>query len=590
MPKKEENQAGFKDVISIYLKHVMKYKWHVFIATLLSSLSISANSLTPMIIGELFDILESTSVSNRSWNIFLNVILLFIALRVVVPITWRVGDYFNVRFQAKVMNDLENLAFTNILKHSYSFFTDTFSGSLVKKVGRFVRAFEKMADEITFRFWPVIVIILFTGFNFYFSHPSLLIVLLTWLIFYFIFSYFAAIYVVKLDIETNRLESKLGGSLSDMISNIVNIKLFSGEQEAQGLYKSISTKRSNALTKAWDGRDNIYLIQIISTSILEITLIVVSLDLWLKGILSLGDIAKVQSYIILLLGNIYGISRSIKHFMDAYADGKEMVDIIKTPIEVTDSPNADILNVTIGEIKFNQVTFGFSNEKILNQFNLEIAPKEKIALVGPSGAGKSTIVKLLLRYFDVKSGAITIDGQNIKNVTQHSLHRSISVVPQESILFHRSLMENIRYSQPSATDEQVIEAAKKAYCHDFIEKLPKGYNTLVGERGIKLSGGERQRVALARAILMNAPILIMDEATSALDSESEMLIQRALDEVMRNKTVITIAHRLSTVMKMDRIIVIDNGKIIEQGSHNELLKNRGSYKKLWNIQVDSFKD
>ena len=225
---------------------------------------------------------------------------------------------------------------------------------------------------------------------------------------------------------------------------------------------------------------------------------------------------------------------------------------------------------------------------MLHDFTLTIEGGQKVALVGPSGAGKSTITKLLLRLFDVKGGSIEVDGQNITKVTQDSLREAISFVPQEPILFHRTLMENIRYGRLDATNEEVLEAAKKAHCHEFISSLPQGYETFVGERGVKLSGGERQRVAIARAILKNSPILVLDEATSSLDSESESLIQDALNVLMEGKTVIVIAHRLSTIMKMDRIIVLQNGAIVADGTHNELLADGGLYQKLWSIQAGGF--
>jgi ATP-binding cassette subfamily B protein len=235
------------------------------------------------------------------------------------------------------------------------------------------------------------------------------------------------------------------------------------------------------------------------------------------------------------------------------------------------------------------VSFNFHKDTpVLKEFNLTIAGGEKIALVGPSGAGKTTVTKLLLRLYDVKGGGIKIDGQNIADVTQDSLRDAIAFVPQEPILFHRSLMENIRYGRRGASDAEVIEAAKKAHCHEFIDKLPQKYDTLVGERGIKLSGGERQRVAIARAILKNAPILVLDEATSSLDSESESLIQDALELLMHGKTVLVIAHRLSTIMKMDRIVVMENGSIVATGTHLELVNQHGLYQKLWSIQAGGF--
>jgi ABC-type multidrug transport system fused ATPase/permease subunit len=266
-----------------------------------------------------------------------------------------------------------------------------------------------------------------------------------------------------------------------------------------------------------------------------------------------------------------------------------MVDTMETPLEIKDKKSAKKLKVKDGELWFDDVQFSFNdNTEVLRNFNLTIAPGEKIALVGPSGAGKTTVTKLLLRLYDVKKGGIHIDKQNIASVTQDSLREAIGFVPQEPILFHRSLMENIRYGRRDASDKEVVEAAKKAHCHEFIDKLPQKYETFVGERGVKLSGGERQRVAIARVILKNAPILVLDEATSSLDSESEALIQDALEVLMQGKTVVVIAHRLSTIMKMDRIVVMQAGSIVAQGTHLELINRRGLYQKLWSIQAGGF--
>jgi len=284
------------------------------------------------------------------------------------------------------------------------------------------------------------------------------------------------------------------------------------------------------------------------------------------------------------------LGRVIRTVYESFADAKEMVEILETPYEIQDGDDAKKLQVDKGGIVVDSVGFSFNKtRKVLKGINITIQPGEKVALIGPSGAGKSTLVKLLMRLYDIQEGEILIDNQPIHKVTQKSLRDSISLVPQDTILFHRPIAENIRYGKRNATDEEVKRAAKLAHCEEFIKNFPEGYKTYVGERGVKLSGGERQRVAIARAILKDAPVLILDEATSSLDSHSEMLIQDALEKLMKGKTTIVIAHRLSTIQKMDRIIVIDNGGVVEEGSHEELLAKKTSvYKKLWDVQAGGF--
>jgi ATP-binding cassette subfamily B protein len=275
-----------------------------------------------------------------------------------------------------------------------------------------------------------------------------------------------------------------------------------------------------------------------------------------------------------------------------FADAEEMAAILDTPYEISDK-NIEILGDVKGEIVFDQVTYIYSNNnsKVLDNFSLEIPAGQKIAIIGSSGSGKTTFVRLLLRLFNLLSGCILIDGVDISNISQKNLRENISFVPQDPVLFHRTLMENIRYGKRDASDEEVFHAARLAHCDEFIQDLPEGYQTYVGERGVKLSGGERQRIAIARAILKNAPILILDEATSALDSQSEHLIQDALHNLIKGKTTIVIAHRLSTIREMDRIIVLQKGKIIEDGKHEDLLKKDGGlYQQLWNLQAGGFKN
>jgi ABC-type multidrug transport system fused ATPase/permease subunit len=330
-------------------------------------------------------------------------------------------------------------------------------------------------------------------------------------------------------------------------------------------------------------------IQAFINIIIEFFIFYVAIKYWGMGLLSIGTFVLIQIYVLNLMDNFWGVSRILRDLYEAFGDAKEMTEILRMAHGIKDVPEAKPLVVSSGNIVLDNIRFAFGEDKvILDNVSLNISAGERIALIGPSGAGKSTLTRLLLHLYDIQGGNISIDGQDISKVTQGSLRESISFVPQDPILFHRTLMDNIRYGRTNATDEEVIGAAKLAHCHEFISSLSLGYETFVGERGVKLSGGERQRVAIARAILKNAPILILDEATSSLDSNSEMLIQDALEALMKGKTVIVIAHRLSTIRKMNRIVVIDNGKILEQGTHDELLAKDGLYAKLWSLQSHGF--
>ncbi len=324
--------------------------------------------------------------------------------------------------------------------------------------------------------------------------------------------------------------------------------------------------------------------------LVEVVVMYMAVRLWAQGTFTVGDVVLFQGYILLLFNKLFDFGKTVRSLYEAFAEAQEMVELMALPHGIVDRTGAKTLRVTQGEIKFEGVNFQYqAGQTVLKKMDLTIAPGEKVALVGPSGAGKSTVVKMLFRFYDVTKGKILIDGQDILKVTQDSVRESISLVPQDPILFHRTLKENIRYGKPDASDAEVVAAAKQAHCHEFIAGLENGYDTYVGERGVKLSGGERQRVAIARAILKNAPILVLDEATSSLDSESEHLIQDALDALMKDKTVIVIAHRLSTIMQMDRIVVLEQGGVAAMGTHQQLLQTEGGlYKKLWQLQAGVF--
>ena len=307
------------------------------------------------------------------------------------------------------------------------------------------------------------------------------------------------------------------------------------------------------------------------------------------GTITPGDFALVLTINFSTIQILWSFSRDLIKFSELFSYVTQGLNVILAPIEIQDKPNAQPLVVQNGEIIFDQVQFQYKDSELLfKNKSIIIQPGQKIGLVGYSGSGKSTLVNLILRLFDVTAGRITIDTQDLRDVTQNSLRESIGMIPQDPSLFHRTIMENIRYGKRDASDEQVVMAAQHAHAHEFIQALPEGYNAMVGERGVKLSGGQRQRIAIARAFLKNAPILILDEATSQLDSVTESYIQKSLWQLMQGKTTIVIAHRLSTLLEMDRILVFDNGRIVQDGTHPELLAQGGLYATLWNAQVGGF--
>ena len=389
--------------------------------------------------------------------------------------------------------------------------------------------------------------------------------------------------------KANKLDSDLGGLLSDTIGNALTVKTFAAFDREAYSFSKLNLEATSARTKQYLIFNLMWMISLVAVVFLEIGAVRYALSLRGKGSLEIWMIVLVQTYILRIIDQVLSIGSVFRSFSRTVSEVGEWLEIIQTPREIQDIKHAPDLKVNEAKIRFQNVDFSYQDEQLFQDLNFEIKPGEHVALVGASGSGKSTITKLLFRFYDIQKGQILIDDQNIAQVSQESLRSHISLVPQDPILFHRTIKENIAYANPNATDEEIHKAAKMAKCDLFINHLEDKYETLVGERGIKLSGGERQRIAIARAIIENAPILIMDEATSALDSESEKYIQEAMTEVLKGKTAIIIAHRLSTIMQMDRIIVMDQWKIAEVWTHSELIqKPDGLYKKLRTIQSGGF--
>jgi len=579
-----------KKTISYYWKAIINYKFAFLFLVVTVVIASILDSITPIYLKKFFNVLANGGQKELVTKVLLSIITVVIILKLLRWIIFRSFDFMMNYFESKVLIDLYNFCFVHIHKHSFAYFSNTFTGSIVKKVKGFSGSFEGLFDVLFYDILPavvnvVIITLVLTNINLFLGLGMLLAVIVFVLI-----NFIFVKYKMKFDMARTEAETMTSSFLADTVTNNTNIKLFNGYKiENKNFFEKTEHLRKTK-KKTWDIHVIFIVIQSFLLIVLEVGMYLLAINLWSKSMINVGDFVLIQSYVIMILGIVWTFGKILRRTAESLSDAEEMTVVLETPYDIVDVKRPTKLKVKNGEISFENVCFAYENNtNVVDNFSLDIKPKETVALVGSSGAGKTTLIKLILRMFDVQKGRILIDGQDIAKVSQESLRQNVSLVPQDPILFHRSLMENIRYGKPTATNKEVLKASKLAHCDEFISRLEKGYDTFVGERGIKLSGGERQRVAIARAILRNAPILIMDEATSSLDSESEKFIQDSLDKLMKEKTVIVVAHRLSTIKKVDRIVVIDKKKIVEDGTHNSLIQlKNGIYKKLWDIQVGGF--
>lgn len=591
MHNEKKKTARALPVLRAYGAATFSYPWS-FAAAVIAVLTIEgAGVVAPLYLRQFIDLLSAgTPPTGETTHTLFVALALFTTVNLVSWLGQRLRLYSVNRIEMRVMVDLYRESFEYLIGHSHEFFISNFTGTLTRRVTRYARAFEQVFDSAFFTFFPAFIFAI--GIISVLSMRSLWLGagLLVWTLFFVYLQFKMMLKRQPLRIARTEEDSKVTGFLSDAVLNHSTITTFAAVRYELSHFTETIDGWYRALKRVWDADLWVFALQGLLATGVEFALLAGAIVLWQKGIVTVGDFVLIQVYVLGLFNRIWNIGQSMRQLYDAFADATEMLDIMELPHAIQDARGAKPLAVTEGAIAFDHVRFEYhDSHSVLKDLDLAIAPHEKVALIGSSGAGKTTIAKLLLRLYDVSGGTIAIDGQDIARVTQESLRSSIAFVPQEPSLFHRSLMDNIRYGRNDATDEEVIEAAKQAHCFEFISQYPEGFNTLVGERGVKLSGGERQRVAIARAILKDAPILVLDEATSSLDSESERLIQDALLKLMEGKTVIAIAHRLSTVMHMDRLIVMEKGAVVLTGSHDELLAQGSNlYKKLWEIQAGGF--
>ena len=586
-----KNKPNSKEIFRLFWKTSEPYKHRRNLAIFFAILTVAMNLFAgPLIIAQLLSIIQHNQLHDTK-SLWTLIALYSVSELWTSVIGNRLITYIVWTFETAMQRDLYARCFSKLTNQTLFFHSNKFGGSLVSQTNKLVGAVERFWDTIIWSILPLII-----------SLVGSIIVLSTllWqyalflLIFSIVFSlvvYYGSKPMAKLTKKEAKASNKLNGQLADVISNVLAVKSSGAEATEQKFFaKTVSSWRNSSL----DVMRGFLKISTVYSSIsmtMKVSAAAFSVYAAQNNLISVAAVYLIITYTSSVTRELWNMNGIMRNYNRIIGNANDMVEILQTPTTLIDKSDSK-LKVTNGEISMDKITFTHDEgqgDTLFHDFSLDIKPGEKIGLVGASGSGKTTLTKLLLRFADIDSGKITIDGQDISEVTQASLRAKIAYVPQEPLLFHRSVRENIAYGQPDATDAEIEEAAKKAGAYDFIVGLKDGFDTMVGERGIKLSGGQRQRVAIARAILKDAPILVLDEATSALDSESEALIQKSLETLMENRTSIVIAHRLSTIAKLDRIIVLKNGKIVEDGSHDELInKKRGVYAKLWARQSGGF--
>ena len=578
--------SGLRTVFRFALGHWARRKGQAMLLAGAMSLATVTEIFVPVFAGRMIDAMAlGPAGRDAAWLAFAGMIALGVAMVGLRHLAW----WSVVPFTTGIMRDAAAEAFHRVQRLSADWHANSFAGSVVRKVTRGMWAFDTLDDVVLLAMLPSLVVLFGTVALLGAHWPVMGVVMLIGAFAYIALTVTLATQVLAPAARlSNQWDTKLGGMLADAIGTNAVVKAFAAEAREDARLGQVLGKWSRRTRRTWkrftwSGTSQLALLWVIRAAVTA-----TALWLWMQGRASGGDVVYVLTAYLVLHGYLRDIGHHVHQLQRAVNEMEELALIHQEPFGVADREVARPIRIDAGEIRFEDVTFRYGGHAtpLYAALDVTIRGGERVGLVGPSGSGKTTFVKLIQRLYDVTGGRILIDGQDVALATQESLRRQVAIVPQEPILFHRSLAENIGYARPDATQEEIEAAARLANAHDFIAALPRGYRTLVGERGVKLSGGERQRVALARAFLADAPILILDEATSSLDSESEALIQQAIERLMVGRTAILIAHRLSTVRGLDRILVFDNGRIAEDGAHDELLSlDGGVYRRLFERQA-----
>ena len=578
---------AFKNVLGFTFNHWRHQPRRIALIVGLVMVATLAEVLVPMFSGRIVDAISSGG------NEALNGALTAFATVVALGLTSVLLRFFVfqgiIKLTLKMMAEIVNDGFYRVQRFSTDWHANSFAGSTVRKVTRGMWALDALNDILLVALLPSFVMLVGASILLGSYWPVMGLVVALGSVIYIAFTVLMSVgYVAPAASLANAWDTRLGGALADAVSCNSVVKAFGAETREEDRLRHVMSKWDTRTRRTWKRGTLNGTIQGFLMTLMQAGILGTGLIMWQQGLASAGDITFVLAMFFVLQGYLRDVGMHIRNLQRSVNDMEELVALNSMPLGVEDKSGAGAIAIRQGGIRFDHVTFQYGSHAtaLYRDFSVAIKPGERVGLVGHSGSGKTTFVKLIQRLYDINDGAITIDGQNIAEVQQSSLRSQIAIVQQEPILFHRTLAENIAYGRPEASRAEIIAAAKQANAHDFIMGLPKQYETLVGERGVKLSGGERQRVAIARAFLADAPVLILDEATSSLDSESEVMIQEAMERLMVGRTTLVIAHRLSTVRALDRLLVFDKGKIVEEGDHNSLIRLQGGiYRRLFERQA-----
>ncbi len=545
------------------------------------------------VMGLVVDRVQASPVpTERVFSVFGPYVLALVLVNLVGQVLSKLQDYTVYKLEINGNYHLSRLCFDTLSNQSMTFHTSNFGGALVSQTSRFTSGYSQLVDVVVFSLIPMVTSIAATILSLAWQVPTFVLILVVMMVVYIAFVWVMYKRILPLSERTSQAQNRLSGVLSDAVTNILAVKTCGREDFERELFDAADRDARSAETVSMRAtmRRNFASSGIIVLIMAVVSVFMVGGHAWFG--IGASTLIMMFTYTYNLTMRLNYTSSMMQRINRALGDAAQMTQILDEPRLVEDAPDASELAVTDGAIDFEHLGFRYhdaaEDDRVFDDLTLHIPAGQRVGLVGRSGSGKTTLTKLLLRLDDVQDGRVLVDGQDISRCTQQSLRRQIAYVPQEALLFHRSIRENIAYGRPDATEEQIREAARQANALEFIDRLPQGMDTMVGERGVKLSGGQRQRIAIARAILTDAPILVLDEATSALDSESEALVQQALERLMHGRTSIVVAHRLSTVASLDRIVVLSNGKIVEDGTHAELSRAGGEYERLWDRQTGGF--